>query len=125
MSHFRCLFMYIKNISFGLIISAPLCLSYITIYPNLQNTLSFGDHPFIGAISASDEKFFEVCQQVISAGGQIQRIRWMWKQFELKFMQFCYHGDRVVTRYVILVKEFFFLLNLEPFYHDFFRQTYQ
>ena len=49
----------------------------------------------------------------------------MRKQFEAQFIRFRHSSERLVTRRIILVKEHFFLLHLEPFLTDFVLQTHQ
>lgn len=74
--------------------------------PFLQNDLSNpSKYASVQAITPSLERyllqasvfFFRFCEPIIGSGGQIWRIRWMRKQFEIKFMQFWYRCDRFVT----------------------------
>ena len=89
----------------------------------LKIRLSFRFRFLIGAKSLSLEHSFEVCKQLVLTGGQIWRIEWMQKQFEVQFMLFCHCCDLFVTLCIFLVKEhfstsfvavFFFFLRFLP-----------
>ena len=69
--------------------------------------LSFWYHFFIGAKSLSLQHFFEVCKQLVVAGGQIWRIECMWKQFEVQFVLFFYHCNWLVTLHCFGERAFF------------------
>ena len=55
--------------------------------------------------------YISVYEQPVVSWGQILRIGWVQKQFEVQFMKFCPCCKRLVTVHIV-VKEHFFLLHL-------------
>ena len=67
---------------------------------------------FVRLKTPTTQSSLKVLEQIIGAGSQVWRIRWMRKRLETYFMLFCLCNVRFVRWCVVIIKKDFFLFRI-------------
>ena len=80
---------------------------------------------FVRLKTPTTQPSLEVWEQIIVAGSQVWKIRWMRKRLETQLMLFCLRNIRCVRWCIVIMKKNLFLLQMWPLLLDFINQSIQ